>query len=125
MTVAEMLWLFVLLAAVGAGCFYGGWRAAAVYLGAAKAVSDIAGKAVEQANNFGTGMDKVATELASCRAAVEASTEATKRYMQSQEANYARVEGATATLVTAFERATGQAVPRRAPGRQVGEAAPE
>lgn len=113
----EALWLLLLISAVGAACFYAGWRAAAAYLPAARAVSDVAAAAIQQSNAFGSTLDNNAGELASLRSAIDQNTKAL------EERNRA-VEDALHALFQGLERSGLARAPRATP-RQVGEAPPE
>jgi hypothetical protein len=67
-----MLWLLALIAAVGTGGFYAGWRAAAAYLNAAMSVSEIASSAVQQSNTYSSSLDKSDAALSSLAGEVKA-----------------------------------------------------
>lgn len=110
----DALWVLILLAAVGAGCFYAGWRSAHSYLEAARAVAEIASAAATQSSAFSSSLDKTQAEAASLRVAIERNAQATETKLDN-------VEAALVTLFQGFERAgmVRSATPR--PGPQVGE----
>lgn len=118
----DLIWLLALIAAVGAACFYAGWRSAAAYLPAAQAVGDLATRSVAQANEFSSDRDKMTAALdrsdadvASLRHAVEANTE-------TLETRHKAVEDALLTLFTGLERAgLARSASTRPVPRQVGE----
>lgn len=77
----ESLWLLLLIAAIGAACFYAGWRASAServagdsILDAAKTVSAIAEASAANAQLVKGSLDKMAAENASLRSAVNDNT---------------------------------------------------
>lgn len=111
----EMLWLLLLLAAVGASCYYAGWRSAAAYMGAAKAVSDVTNVVASQANSFSSSLEKAALESGMIRKALEKNTEVINARLGS-------VEEAFALLFQGFKEAGIVRQPRPTTPRQVGEA---
>lgn len=109
------LWLLALASAIGAGCFYAGWRAAAAYLNAAKAVSEISGVAVQQANSFARSLDSSRETLSSLERAVAKNTEV-------MDARQRALEDALLTLFQGLERAgLARSGTTRTLARQVGE----
>lgn len=110
--------LLALIAAVGAACFYAGWRSAASYLQAARAVSEVTNAVASQSNSFTSALDKADAEYALLRKEVERNTEVLG-------ANQKNVEEALLTLFQGFERSGLVRSARPAPGRQVGEASTE
>jgi hypothetical protein len=115
---AWLLWLLLLIAAVGAGCFWAGWRSAATHLVAALDVSRITNATIDQANSFSSSLDKQQAEAASLRASIDHHTEITLD-------RQGRVEDAVRLLYTALEASGLVRTPGRAKGRQVGETGTE
>ena len=114
----ETLWLLLLIAVVGAGCYYAGWRSAIVTLHAALTVSKVTNAAVDNANRAGSALDKVAAETASLRASVEVNTQAIGTGQRN-------VEAALFDIYQGFERSGLIRKAGPGPGKQVGEERPE
>lgn len=112
----DLFFLLALIAVVAGGAFYAGWRAAAAYLPAARAVSDVSAAAVQQANGFAASLDKNEAALASLRNAVAQNTE-------TLEARTRAVDDALVAIFNGFERA-GLIRPAHRTPRQVGETPP-
>jgi len=116
--VTETLWLLLLISAVGAGCFYAGWRSAAAYLSAASAVSTQTNMVIAQSNSYSVALDKAQAESASLRAAVDRQSEALVGKQRD-------IEAALQAIFVGFERAGVVRSQARAVGRQVGETGTE
>jgi NaMN:DMB phosphoribosyltransferase len=114
----DPLWLLALIAAVGAGCFFAGWRSARAYLQAAESVSAITNAVADQANATREALDKQTAEYALLRAALNQNTKVIDEKIQD-------VETAMVTLFQGFERAGIVKRPKSGPGLQVGEASEE
>ena len=112
----ESILLLTIIAAIGAACFYAGWRSAHAYLEAARGISEVTAAAVGQSREYASALDRTASESALLTKAVERNTEVT-------DARYRAVEESILTLFAGFERA---GIVRGAPSRvarQVGEEA--
>ena len=111
----DLLGLLALMAAVGAAAFYAGWRSAAAYLPAARAVSDVANAAVAQSNSYASTLDGVRAEMVALVRATETATKASAAHDQA-------VEETLQQLFQGLERAGLARSPRAVP-RQHGETA--
>jgi hypothetical protein len=114
----EILWSLLLISAVGAACYYGGWRACRAYLSAAEAVAIAARSSADQAIQFSATLDKVRAETASLRMSVDQNTEALDRKLTG-------LETSLTILYQGFERAGVVRSARPPIGKQVGEEGPQ
>lgn len=110
----EALWLLLMTAAVGAGCFYAGWRSALSYLEAAKAISAVTNAVASQSNEFSSTLDKAALESALLKRSVDELSKAVDERSRA-------VEDALGLLLVGFQRANVIPTSRPGVGRQVGE----
>lgn len=109
-----MLWLLALISAVGAACFYAGWRASAAYLNAAKAVSEAASVTASQAASYGVALDRTTAAVSSLQASAV-------RHAEAQDGRYKDVADVLKLLFDGLARSGIAKAPSRAPARQVGE----
>jgi len=113
------VWILILISAIGATCFYAGWKASSAYLTAALSVSDLTNAVARDSNSTTSALDRFEASVASLRESVNAHQGA---ITERQKA----VEEVLEILFRGFERAgyVGRSN-REAPGRQVGEAPSE
>jgi hypothetical protein len=119
----DPFWLLVLMAVVGAACFYAGWRASDAHrtaantiLAAATTVSAITDTAAANATGVKGSLDKMAAENASLRLAVNDNTRVAAEKFEALEVFLQR-------LFEGLERAGVVRRGATGPGLQVGEKA--
>ena len=125
---ANVLWFLLLIAAVGAGCYYAGWRAATGYLTAASAVGELATTTARQAHDFAAQANASAVLTASFGAALDRTTAGMSslqadaaKHAEAQDGRYKDVSDVLKLLFTGLERSGAVKAPSRTPARQVGE----
>jgi hypothetical protein len=90
----------------GSACFWAGWRAAAAYLPAARAVSDVAAGAVSQANTFSAQLERAEASVRELKQQVELSTKVA-------DAHYSAIEITVREFFEALQQSGAIVTPRR------------
>jgi hypothetical protein len=111
---ANLIWMLALISAVGAACFYAGWKAAQSYMSSASALTGALANFYEKSSSFEEALDKAMESQASLAAEVKRNTEV-------MDARHRGIEEGLQILFDGFERAGVVARAHAGPGRQVGE----